>query len=391
LVKRTTNAVVQIVASDDTGGQSLGSGFFVSQDGKIVSNFHVIEGTNSAIVKLANGSSLPVKGILAEDANKDLVILKVDGRKLEFLNLDSTFELQVGDHVVAIGSPLGFEGTVSDGIVSAVRSDEKDKTWIQTTAPVSHGNSGGPLLNMHGNVVGVIARGMNPGEGQNLNFAIPALEVVRLLSLSSDLSISPLGNECTNIAKTVDNVVERPGEVYDDLWVEILEQARQGDAVAQRRLSDRSDTEAYFAKDNIASAYLKKAAYWSCRRAVRGDAASQFRLGAILREIFLNGYGDMWDNSKAAYWFGESAKQGYVAAQLELGEINTDSRNFAEAYFWLSIGTATTEAESRKDIQSLRKKRDEAAAHLSTAQLAQVQERVRKWSEEGHTPKSLVH
>ena len=89
LVKRTSNAVVQIVASDETGEEKLGSGFVVSQDGKIVTNFHVIEGANSAIVKLANGSSLPVKGILAQDADKDLVILKVNGRNFESLNLDS--------------------------------------------------------------------------------------------------------------------------------------------------------------------------------------------------------------------------------------------------------------------------------------------------------------
>jgi serine protease Do len=198
LVKRSSSAVVQIVASGETGGQMLGSGFVVSEDGKIVTNFHVIEGANSATVKLANGSSLPVKGILAQDANKDLVILKVDGGNLKWLEIDSMFKLQVGDHVVAIGSPLGFEGTVSDGIVSAIRTDEEEKTWIQTTAPVSHGNSGGPLLNMHGRVVGVIARGMNPNEGQNLNFAIPAFKVAKLLS--RDLSISPLGNECTTIA-----------------------------------------------------------------------------------------------------------------------------------------------------------------------------------------------
>lgn len=78
---------------------------------------------------------------------------------------------------------------------------------------------------MRGSVVGVIARGMNPAEGQNLNFAIPAFEVAQLLS--ADLSIRPLGNECTNIAKTVDNVVERPGVIIDSLWKENLEQARQ--------------------------------------------------------------------------------------------------------------------------------------------------------------------
>lgn len=155
-------------------------------------------------------------------------------------------------------------------------------------------------------------------------------------------------------------------------------------------MSDIYDTEASFAKDDVASAYLKKAAYWSCRRAVWGDAASQFRLGTIFRAIFLNGYGDMWDNAKAAYWFGESAKQGFSAAPAELGQINMDDRDFATAYFWFGVGTATAEANSRADAQLLRKKRDEAAAHPSAAGLALAQERVRQWLKEGHTPKPEV-
>jgi Trypsin-like peptidase domain len=88
---------------------------------------------------------------------------------------------------VAIGSPLGLEGTVSDGIVSALRS-EANKSWIQTTAPVSHGNSGGPLLDMRGNVVGVITSGISAQKGQNLNFAIPSDDVKTLLSTHGDLA-----------------------------------------------------------------------------------------------------------------------------------------------------------------------------------------------------------
>jgi hypothetical protein len=94
----------------------------------------------------------------------------------------------VGDRVVAIGSPLGLEGTVSDGIVSALRSETPAKNWIQTTAPVSHGNSGGPLLDVHGNVVGVITWGVNLEQGQNLNFATPSDKVQSLLAMHEQLS-----------------------------------------------------------------------------------------------------------------------------------------------------------------------------------------------------------
>lgn len=189
IVRQTSAAVVQIVVSDESGKEfALGSGFIVSADGKIVTNFHVIEGAHSAVAKLANGSYFPIAGVLAADADRDLVLLQVEESGLPFLTLGSTAGLQVGDQVVAIGSPLGLEGTVSDGIVSAIRNEAQGKHWIQTTAPVSHGNSGGPLLDMRGKVVGVISAGVDPGEGQNLNFAIPSDEVKLLFSMQGELS-----------------------------------------------------------------------------------------------------------------------------------------------------------------------------------------------------------
>jgi S1-C subfamily serine protease len=123
-----------------------------------VTNYHVIKGAHSAIIKLTNGAYFQVQGVIAVDSEKDLAVLKVDGKKLPFLTFGAIDAVHVGDHVVAIGSRLGLEGTVSDGIVSATQ-DIAGRTWIQTTAPVSHGNSGGPLLDMHANVVGVITWG----------------------------------------------------------------------------------------------------------------------------------------------------------------------------------------------------------------------------------------
>jgi S1-C subfamily serine protease len=187
VVKQSSDAVVLIVISDSTGTETaLGSGFLISPDGKVVTNYHVISGAHSAIVKLSNGAFFPAAGVLAFDADQDLAIIKVNGKNLPFLNLGDINKLHVGDHVVAIGSPLGLEGTVSDGIISAVREEGHAK-WIQTTAPVSHGNSGGPLLNMGGSVVGVITWGVSLQQGQNLNFAIPSGEVSSLLSKSADL------------------------------------------------------------------------------------------------------------------------------------------------------------------------------------------------------------
>jgi S1-C subfamily serine protease len=182
VVKQSSDAVVLIVISNSAGQETaLGSGFLVSADGEIVTNYHVIKDAHSAVVKLSNGAFFPVNGVLASDANKDLAIIKVSGKNLPFLQIGDIDNLHVGDHVVAIGSPLGLEGTASDGIVSALRDVAKMK-WIQTTAPVSHGNSGGPLLDMNDHVVGVITWGVNLELGQNLNFAAPANEIKTLLS-----------------------------------------------------------------------------------------------------------------------------------------------------------------------------------------------------------------
>jgi hypothetical protein len=182
VVKRSSDAVVLITITNSAAEETkLGSGFLISADGNIVTNYHVIKDAHTANVKLSNGAFFKVNGIIASDVDKDLAIIKVDGRSLPFLQLGDIDNLRVGDHVIAIGSPLGLEGTVSDGIVSALR-DVGNMKWIQTTAPVSHGNSGGPLLDMNGHVVGVITWGVNLKLGQNLNFAAPSSEVNEILS-----------------------------------------------------------------------------------------------------------------------------------------------------------------------------------------------------------------
>jgi len=219
VVKRSSDAVVQVVASDASGKDTaLGSGFLISSDGKIVTNYHVIKGAHSALVKLANGAFFPVEGILAVDIDRDLVILKVPGKNLPFLPIGNSTDLHVGDHVVAIGSPLGLEGTVSDGIVSAIR-EEQDKKWIQTTAPVSHGNSGGPLLDLNGNVTGVITWGVNLQLGQNLNFAAASDEVKTLLLRSHPPS--PLGSTPDEKPSSTAVIGEGAKALNGEVWTSI--------------------------------------------------------------------------------------------------------------------------------------------------------------------------
>jgi len=160
---------------------------------------------NALVCALRRASALPLiaigsGGSFTTDADKDLVLLKVEGKSLPFLALAPTSGLQVGDHVVAIGSPLGLQGTVTDGIVSGFIDETPNNRLIQTNAAVSHGNSGGPLLEVHGKVVGVISSGVSPEEGQNLNFAIPSDDVKRLLSMP--LKLEPIESLKSAAAKS---------------------------------------------------------------------------------------------------------------------------------------------------------------------------------------------
>ena len=252
VVKRSSDAVVLIVISNSAGQETaLGSGFLVSSDGEIVTNYHVIKEAHSAIVKLSNGSFFLVGGVLASDTDKDLAIVKVNGKNLPFLSLGDIEKLHVGDHVVAIGSPLGLEGTVSDGIVSGVR-DVSGAKWIQTTAPVSHGNSGGPLLDMSNHVVGVITWGVNLELGQNLNFAAPCSEVTKLLvtarqqaqpldSVASKGDSLTSGTVWTSLTSGRDYTMRQDGDYLYMDWISIPPEIRTSGGFSRSDLKKSPD------------------------------------------------------------------------------------------------------------------------------------------------------
>ncbi len=154
----------------------IGSGFFINHQGYVVTNKHVVAQAERAEIKTIRGSVFRVNQIILEDADADLVIVSTDATSQESKPVQLNIQLpEVGEKVVVIGNPLGLEQTVSDGIVSAVRRNQNSVEFIQVTAPVSPGNSGGPLFNMRGEVIGVATfqyRG-----GQNLNFCVAASRI----------------------------------------------------------------------------------------------------------------------------------------------------------------------------------------------------------------------
>lgn len=180
IAKAAKGAIVTIVMASNDEPIARGTGFLVRADGAIVTNYHVIAKGNFGVVKFADGTILRVDGVLATDKFRDLAIIKIHGKTFPTLTLGNSDQIQVGEDIVAIGNPLGLELTVSNGILSGIRSDEKeDRKLLQITAPISHGSSGGPLFNMSGEVVGISAMFLEGGE--SLNFAIPVNDAKNLI------------------------------------------------------------------------------------------------------------------------------------------------------------------------------------------------------------------
>jgi tetratricopeptide (TPR) repeat protein len=189
LIKKVEPSIV-VITTFDRGGKKMGqgTGFFIDKNGDVISNRHVLEGASRSRVRLLNGEEYAVKGVVAEDPEGDLVRISVDipGEKVIPLAI-SPATPRVGEKVLVIGTPMGLDQTVSDGIVSAIREIPDFGKIVQMTAPISPGSSGSPVLNMKGDVVGIAT--FLIVAGQNLNFAVPA-ERISKLSASSGRSLA---------------------------------------------------------------------------------------------------------------------------------------------------------------------------------------------------------
>ena len=182
--------VVEIsVYNADGEAFALGSGFFVDDQGLIVTNYHVMEGAYSAEVSVLGGEACKVLYVVDYDADLDLALIRADVRGNAVLTISDTPPV-TGQVVYALGSSLGLTGTFSDGIVSTASREIEGVDFIQITAPISQGNSGGPLIDEHGKVVGINCK--TAAEGQNLNFAIAIHELDRL-SRSGSTPIAEFG------------------------------------------------------------------------------------------------------------------------------------------------------------------------------------------------------
>ncbi|MES2033547.1 MAG: Do family serine endopeptidase [Pseudomonadota bacterium] len=159
--------------------QSSGSGFFISADGYIVTNNHVVEGADEITVTLKDGRELKAT-VVGRDENTDLAVIKVPGKDFSFVTFENSAKPRVGDWVITVGNPFGLGGTATAGIVSAYGRNLNDDSssfvdYVQIDAPINRGNSGGPTFDVYGRVIGVNSAIFSPTGGSvGIGFAIPA-------------------------------------------------------------------------------------------------------------------------------------------------------------------------------------------------------------------------
>ena len=357
LVRRIKPSAVAIETFDAHGEKlSRGSGFFVESD-RVVTNRHVLEGAYRAEVHSSTGTVLPVKGVLAVDAEGDIALLKIDPPAVQIkpLPLDKTSP-QEGESIVVIGNPLGLEGSVTNGIVSAVRDIPTFGRIIQITAPISAGSSGSPVVNMQGQVIGIAT--LQITGGQSVNFAIPSERISQLqattLTSLADLVAATGRNkrakavqffrdglsflskdDCEKALPYFEKAVESDSN-YAEAWAqsgfcnEKLGKHAEALEASKKAVTLRPSSESYF-NIGLANFYLKqyRESAEAYRQSIKLDpynaADAYYALGLVYRE-----WGKA-DEEIHAYKQAIRLRPDYTVAYERLGTRYLRSKKFNEA------------------------------------------------------------
>lgn len=241
-------AVVE-VRVNTADGVRTGSGFIVDASGTVVTCFHILDGAQNVAVRMHSGETFSDIRVLAFDASRDLALVKFAGYGAPTIELGDSDAIRVGDAVYAIGNPSSLEHTVTRGIVSAVRTVDGVKV-VQTDAAASPGNSGGPLLNEHGESIGVVSFKLS---GEGLNFAIPSNYVRGLLGMQMPQTLEQFNASIRETAEAKALFTEGDSDTLSGKWrsldtntIKVLQQ--DGDYVHGESLS-RDEQQAFATYD----------------------------------------------------------------------------------------------------------------------------------------------
>jgi tetratricopeptide (TPR) repeat protein len=357
LVRRIKPSAVAIETFDSRGEKlARGSGFFTGPD-RVVTNRHVIEGAYRAEIHTTSGGVYQVRGVLAVDAEGDVALLKVDapaGLSIPLALVRTS--PQEGESVVVIGNPFGLEGSVTNGIVSAVRDIPNFGRIIQITASISPGSSGSPVVNMQGQVIGVAT--LQITGGQSINFAVPS-ERIAGLQIGPPISLAELvlstgknkraravqffrdglgilaKDDCEKALPYFEKALDADA-TYAEAWAQTgfchEKLGRHAEAIeaSRKAVGIRPSPESYF-NIGLANYYLRqyKEAAEAYRQAIKLDpynaADAQYALGLALRD---------WgrtDEEIQAYKQAIRLKPDYASAYERLGQAYLRAKRFTEA------------------------------------------------------------
>ncbi len=344
IIKKIEPSII-VVLTYDRDGKLLGqgSGFFINENGEAITNRHVLEGAVRAEVKTMDGRIYPIAKIIAEDQDGDILKIEViiPKNEVHYLEISPTLP-EVGEQVVVIGSPLGLEQTVSDGIVSAVRRIPIFGKIIQISAPISPGSSGSPVVNLKGEVIGVATFQMI--EGQNLNFAIPGSRIIEIGS-GTPKNLSEWGD--IQAKQTLP-----PAKQYYSKGVSLMLTKKYAKAISDFEHAIKEDpkfAEAYF---NIGYCYDELGEH---RRAVEA-----FKKAIQIKPDFIAAHYNLGIAFDELKQFQDSIEAYSRAAELK--------PDFFEAFF--NLGVAHGKVNRHQDAvnafkEAIKISPDDAEAHLN--------------------------
>lgn len=344
IIKKIEPSIIVVLTYGQDGkllGQ--GSGFFINENGAAITSRHVLEGAVRAEIKTMDGMLYPIAKVIAEDQDSDIIKIEViiPKNRIRFLEISPSFP-EVGERVVVIGSPLGLEQTVSDGIVSAVRRIPIFGRIIQISAPISPGSSGSPVINLKGEVIGVATFQMI--EGQNLNFAIPGSRILELDS-GTPQNFSEWGDLQTKQSLP-------PAKQYYTSGVSLMLTKKYAKAIAEFEQAVREEpkfAEAYF---NIG--------YCHDELGEHQKAVNAFKKAIQLKPDFIEAYYNLGIAFDELKQFQES-----IVAYSKAAELKPD---FFEAFF--NLGVALGKVDRHQEAvnnfkEAIRISPDDAEAHLN--------------------------
>ena len=372
IFSRFASRILFLTCDESADESSLASGVLVSADGFIVTNAHVIEGCRNMTATLIRGKSrqsyVPVLKYYNEQ--DDVAVIKIVGHGFDFFGLP-THPAQIGERVYAIGNPRGLEQSISEGIVSGNR--EFDGTsWVQHSAPISPGSSGGALISSRGELVGINAYLLTASE--NLNFAVPASTLATALKRARVVTGTlkfPQDGDAEFSRALLYYRGQGVTQDYSEAARLLRQAADKGHAEAQATLGAM-----YELGKGVTQDYAQAAA-WFTKAAEQGFPFAQNALGTLLSE----GNGVPKDDAEAAKWFRRAAEQGDTSAQFNLAaayQFGTGVPvDYSESYFWYRVASAGQAIAVTPE--QLKKIQDIIATHLTPEALSRAQEQAREW------------